>query len=168
MKNCGTVVNLSPVIIIISWKPRNRIFECKLNNIHNVLLLENTLVWKKILWRINFVLIKFSLNALLFEKLRNECKSPSFLYKATCIVSDHCTTKMRCSLFTFVACNCRGLRFIRMVQSLSLPTAIPPRNISVLSLATRVHTASTVVTSSPPLIIRLLKCLQCISIVRRC
>ncbi len=44
-------------------------FQRKLKNIHEVLLLKSTLVRKKILRRINFVLIKFLLNALLFEKL---------------------------------------------------------------------------------------------------
>ncbi len=37
----------------------------------------------------NFILSKFLLNALLFEKLRNEYKSPSFFHKVTCIRSDH-------------------------------------------------------------------------------
>ncbi len=41
----------------------------KLKNIREVFLLESKLIWKKILWRINFVLPKFSPNALLFEKL---------------------------------------------------------------------------------------------------
>ncbi len=48
------------------------VFECKLKNIHEVLLLKSILIQKKILWIINFVLIKFSLNAILFGKLRNE------------------------------------------------------------------------------------------------
>ncbi len=37
---------------------------------------------KKKLLRKNFVLIKFSVIALLFEKLGNECKNPLFLHKA--------------------------------------------------------------------------------------
>ncbi len=39
--------------------------------------------------RINFVVIKLSPNALLFEKLQNECKNPSFFHKVACIRSDH-------------------------------------------------------------------------------
>ncbi len=64
-------------------------FQGKLMNIHEVLLLESILIRKKILRWINFVLIKFSLNALLFEKLQNECKNPLSLYKVTSIGSDH-------------------------------------------------------------------------------
>ncbi len=67
----------------------SQFFQHKLKNIRKVFLLENILLWKKILWRISFVLIKFLLNALLFEKLQNECKNPSFLHKVTCIRSDH-------------------------------------------------------------------------------
>ncbi len=63
--------------------------QCKLKNILEILLPESILIRKKILWRINFVIIKFLLNALLFEKLWNECKNPSFLHKITCIMSDH-------------------------------------------------------------------------------
>ncbi len=55
----------------------------------------------------NFVLIKFSL--LLFEKSWNECKNPSFLHKAMCIESDHCSTKMRHCLSTFVVLYSRRL-----------------------------------------------------------
>ncbi len=33
--------------------------------------------------------MKFSPNALLFEKLQNERENPSFLHKVTCIKSDH-------------------------------------------------------------------------------
>ncbi len=51
-------------------------FQHKLKKIYEVLLLESILIRKKILWRINFVLIKFLLNTLLFEKLRNEFKNP--------------------------------------------------------------------------------------------
>ncbi len=40
---------------------------------------------ERILWRINFILIKFLLNKLLSEKLRNEYKKPSFRHKAMCI-----------------------------------------------------------------------------------
>ncbi len=36
-----TATCIVPVIIIISWKSGNIIFECKLKNIHKVLLLEN-------------------------------------------------------------------------------------------------------------------------------
>ncbi len=73
------------------------------------MLLISVLIRKKILWGINFILIKFLLNALLFEKLQNECKNLSLLHKATCINLDHSTTKMQCHLFTFMACNYRGL-----------------------------------------------------------
>ncbi len=57
-------------VIIVSQKCRSVIFECKLKNMYEVILLESILIWKKILWRINFVLIKFLPNALLFQKLR--------------------------------------------------------------------------------------------------
>ncbi len=52
-----------------------------MKNFHKVFPLENILIRKKILWRINFVLIKFSPNALLFEKLQNECKNSSVSIK---------------------------------------------------------------------------------------
>ncbi len=64
-------------------------FKLKLKNNREVFLLESILIWKKILWRINFVLIKFSPNVLLFEKLWNECKNSSFLHKVTCTRSDY-------------------------------------------------------------------------------
>ncbi len=64
-------------------------FQCKLKNIHKVLLLESILIRKKILWRINFVLIKFSLNALLFEKSQNEWKNLSSLREVTRIKSNY-------------------------------------------------------------------------------
>ncbi len=58
-------------------------------------------------------------NAVLFEKLQNECKNPPFLHKALCIQSDHGTMKMkmRCCVSTFMACNYRGLwqcRFLHL------------------------------------------------------
>ncbi len=55
---------------------------------HQVFLLESILICKKILWSINFVLIKFSPNATLCEKLQNNGKNPLFLMKVTCIRSD--------------------------------------------------------------------------------
>ncbi len=64
-------------------------FQHKLKNIHEVFLLESILIRKKILWRINFVLKKFSPNALLFDKLQNESENPSFLHQVTSIRSDH-------------------------------------------------------------------------------
>ncbi len=70
------------------WFFRN-FFHHKLKNIHKVFLLESIFIWMKILCRINFVLIKFSSNVSLFEKLHNECKNPSFLRKVTCIRLDH-------------------------------------------------------------------------------
>ncbi len=72
-------------------------------NSNRVLLLESILIQKKILWRINFILIKFLQNKLLLEKLPKECKKPSFLHKAMCIQSDHSTTKIRCCLSSFMA-----------------------------------------------------------------
>ncbi len=48
-------------IIIINWKCKSVIFKCKLKNTHKVSLLESILIQKKILWRINFVFIKFLL-----------------------------------------------------------------------------------------------------------
>ncbi len=68
-----TATCIVTVIIIISWK--SRIFWCKLKNIHDVLLLKSILIRKTILW-INFVLIEFSISALLFEKSSCECKNP--------------------------------------------------------------------------------------------
>ncbi len=70
----------------------SQFFQHKLKNIGEVLLLESMLIQRKILWRINFVLIQFSPNALLFEKLQNECKNPSFLHKVTRIRLDHAGT----------------------------------------------------------------------------
>ncbi len=73
----GSKLRLVTVIIIISWEPRTIFFECKLKNIYKVLLLESILIRMEILWRINFILIKFLVNKLLLEKLWNECKKPS-------------------------------------------------------------------------------------------
>ncbi len=73
---CQTATCIVTVIIIINWKSKSVIFECKLKNIHEVLLFESVLIRKKISRRINFVLIKFSLNALLFEKSWNKRKNP--------------------------------------------------------------------------------------------
>ncbi len=70
----------------------SQFFQHKLKNIRKVFLLGNILIWRKILWRINFVLIKFLPNSLLFEKLQNGCKNPSFLHQVTCIRSDHAGT----------------------------------------------------------------------------
>ncbi len=58
----------------------SQFFQHKLKSILKVFLLESIFTWKKILWWINFVLIKFSPNALLFKKLQNECKNPTFLH----------------------------------------------------------------------------------------
>ncbi len=85
--------NIQFILIFVSRQPlplkmvtsSHKYFQCKLKNIHEVFPLKSILTWKKILWRINFVLIKFSPNVLLFEKLQNECKNPSFLHKVTCI-----------------------------------------------------------------------------------
>ncbi len=49
---------------------KNVILKCKLKNIREFSLLESILIRKKILCIINFVLIKFSPNVLLFKKLR--------------------------------------------------------------------------------------------------
>ncbi len=65
-----------------------QVFQHKLKNFREIFLLKSILIRKRILWRINFVLIKFLPNALLFEKLQNECKNLSFLHKFTCIRSD--------------------------------------------------------------------------------
>ncbi len=64
---------------VISQMVFSQIFQHKLKNIREVFLLESILIRKKTLCRINFVLLKFSPNGLLFEKLQNECKHPSFL-----------------------------------------------------------------------------------------
>ncbi len=74
-----------------SCRPTNgfsQFLQHKLKNIREVVLLEGILIRKKILRRINFLFIKFLPNALLFEKLQNECKNPSFLHMVTCIMSD--------------------------------------------------------------------------------
>ncbi len=80
-----------------------------MKNIHQVLQLKSLLIQKKILWIINFVTIKFSLNALVFEKSWKECKNPSFLYKAMSIQSDHRSKEMRRCLSTFVTLYSRRL-----------------------------------------------------------
>ncbi len=80
-----------------------------MKNIHEVLLLESILIRNKILWRINSIFIKFSLNALLFMKSWNQCKNPSFLHNAMCIESDHGSTKMRRCLSRFMALYSRWL-----------------------------------------------------------
>ncbi len=59
------------------------IFECKLKNIYEGFLLESILTREEILWRINFILIKFFLNKILLKKIQNECKKPSFHRTAT-------------------------------------------------------------------------------------
>ncbi len=64
-------------------------FQHKLKNICEVFRLESVLIWKKILRKINFILGKFSPNALFFKKLQNECKNSSFLHKLTSIRLDH-------------------------------------------------------------------------------
>ncbi len=87
-------------------------FNIKLKNIREVFLLDGILIWKKILWRINFVLIKFLLNALLFEKSWNECKNLLFLHKAMCIELDHNSMKMQHGLSTFLALYSRRLWFL--------------------------------------------------------
>ncbi len=81
-----TVTCIVTVIIIKSWKSRSVIVECKLKNIHEVFLLESILTWKKILWRINFVLIKFLLNAPFFENNRMNVKINHFSIRL-CVLS---------------------------------------------------------------------------------
>ncbi len=80
----------------------SQFFQHKLKNIREVFLLESMLIRKKILWRINFALIKFSTNALLFEKLQNECKNSSFLHKVTCIRSDHADAVAKFHIHGFI------------------------------------------------------------------
>ncbi len=93
------------------------------------------LIQKKILWRINFVLIKFSLNALLFEKSQNECKNPSFLHKAMCIELHRGSMKMQCCLSTFIAWNYKGLWETHLLVSTYLPIFfIHPVMISIFLL----------------------------------
>ncbi len=104
-----TATYIVTVIIIKSWKSGSTIFECELKNIHEISLLESIRIRKKILWRINFVFIKYLLNAFLFEESRNKCKNPSFLHKTTRNEWDHGTTKMRCCLSTFMTWNYRGV-----------------------------------------------------------
>ncbi len=72
-------------------------------------MFESILIRKKILWRINFVLIGFLVNASLFKKSQNEYKNPSFLHKTMCIESNHSSMKMWNSLSTFMDLNSRRL-----------------------------------------------------------
>ncbi len=67
---CQTPLSLKMVVSSHNWF--FAIFSHKLKNICKVFLLESILSRKKILWRINFFLIKFSPNTLLFEKLQNQ------------------------------------------------------------------------------------------------
>ncbi len=91
-----TATCIMTVIIIISWKFRCVIFfKCTSKNIRLCCSKVLILIQKKILWRMNLVLIKFLLNALILEKSWNECKNPSFLHKAMCIESDQYSTRMR-------------------------------------------------------------------------
>ncbi len=76
----------------------SQLFQHKLKNNRRVFLLKSILIWKKILWRINFVLAKFSLNVLFFKKLQNECENPSFHHKLTCR-----SIQAQLSSFTFMA-----------------------------------------------------------------
>ncbi len=82
MKNCAEIAEWLLIIVMSNnykLKIRSAIFKCKLKNIYEVLLLESILIQKKILWRINLILIKFLINALIFDKLRTKCKkNPSF------------------------------------------------------------------------------------------
>ncbi len=80
----------------------SQLFQHKLTNIREVFLLGSILIPKKILWRINFVLIKFLPNALLIEKLQNECKNPSFLHTVTWIRSDHTRTVPKFYIHGFI------------------------------------------------------------------
>ncbi len=87
------------------------IFEQKLKNIHEVLLLKGILIRKKILWKINFFVIKFLSNALLFG---NKCKNTSFLHKIMCISVDYAGAIVQ---FTFMACTCnyKGLWLLALL-----------------------------------------------------
>ncbi len=103
MKNMQSLISYKIVYIDFCWQTPlipskwsclrtngySQFFQHKLKNIREIYLLESILIWKKILWRIDLVLIKFSPNALLFQKLQNECKNPSFLHEVTRIRSDH-------------------------------------------------------------------------------
>ncbi len=60
---------------------------------------------------------QFSMNALLFKKSWSECKNPSFLHKAMCIVLDHGSTKMQRCLPTFVAFYSRRLWTSQILNS---------------------------------------------------
>ncbi len=110
-----TATCIMAVIIIISWKPKSVIFECKLKNIYKVLLVKSILIRKKISWRINFILLKFFLNKLLLEKLRNECKKHHSSIRL-CVSSWTSTMEVQCCLSTFMAWNCWRLWFISTVM----------------------------------------------------
>ncbi len=69
------------------------------------------------------------INALLFEKTWNKCKNPSFLHKATCIESDHGSTKMRSCFSTFMALYCR--RLCRITWRTSEATPIMTREAQI-------------------------------------
>ncbi len=104
---------------VLSANGFSQLFQHKLKNIRKVFLFESILIRKKMLWRINFVLIKFSPNAILFEKLQNECKNPAFLHKVTCIrpepsrrscqVSHSWLYTLGCFDNAYVNCNMIGL-----------------------------------------------------------
>ncbi len=69
------------------------IFEYKLENIYEVLLLESIFIQKEILWRIHFILIEFFLNKILLEKIWNECKNHHFSIRLR--VSSRTTSKQK-------------------------------------------------------------------------
>ncbi len=109
--NTATCI-VTVIIIIVSWKYRSVTFEFKLKNMYKVFLRESKPIRKKILRRINFVLIKFSLKTLFFEKLWNECKNPSFLHKAMCMESGHGSMEMRRCFSTFMTLYFRRLWYL--------------------------------------------------------
>ncbi len=84
---------------------------------HKFFLIIIILNQKKILWRMNFVLIKFSPNALLFEKMQNEWKNPSFLYKVTCIRSDHAGTVTMFHIHGFLLQEALFIQFLIISRS---------------------------------------------------
>ncbi len=101
-----------------------------MKNIYEVFLLESILTGKEILWRINFILIKFFLNEIPLEKIQNEWKKKhhfSIRLRASSRTTGERKWKMRCCLFTFTAFYSRGFgtdvamksEILGLVESLS-------------------------------------------------
>ncbi len=87
----------------------SQFFQHKLKNIREVFRL-NVLNRKKTLWRINFVLIKFSPNALFLKNYRMNAKFHYFSIRL-CVLGQ--TTQAQLSRFTFMTLYSRMLWFCK-------------------------------------------------------